>query len=298
LAPQSPKGKFLRGETLRAFGRKGLQTLELLQGCTRGKSLSSQGRGVAEISSDSGNHQCSGGIRQDDITTGAGFTFEDVANQHGIVLGCAAVQNFQRRAREKKVLGRDGEALHSAIAHFGDKRFTREGDFVEAAEAVDHKGPANAKFDECGGNYINQTGGENTEQLSFRAGGIRKWSEEIEYGAFANLSPRGSSVTRGSMGGRGEEKTDAEFANGAAGMFQRQVDANAECFEDIGRAAAGADRAVSVLGHRSTGCGGNKSGSCRDVECAGAIAASAASVDDIGRADFARGKHLSQPGAD
>jgi len=64
-------------------------------------------------------------------------------------------------------------------------------------------------------------------------GRICQGSEEIEDRTLADLLASRNGVARGRMGRGGEEKADTEFADGAPGPFQGQVDANSERLENI-----------------------------------------------------------------
>ena len=153
------------------------------------------------------------------------------------------------------------------------------------------KGSMNTKFGEGSGNQVNQIRRKDAEDLCVCPGGIRQRSQEIEYSARADLFARGDRVARGGVGSGRKEKADAEFADGAPGLLQRQVDANAQRFQNVGGAAARADGTIAVLGDMRTSGGGNESRSGGDVERAGTVAARAASIEHVRWAIGLRGKN-------
>ena len=107
----------------------------------------------------------------------------------------------------------------------------------------------------------------------------------------ADLLARGDRVARGGVGGRREEKADAEFANGAPGLSQRQINANAQRFQNIGGAAARADGAIAMLGDMRA-CGSSDERGCRrNIECAATVATGAAGVHHVRRAVVFRSKN-------
>ncbi len=94
----------------------------------------------------------------------------------------------------------------------------------------------------------------------------------------------------GGVGGLRKQKADADFANGAAGLLKRNIDAHAERFEDVRGAALGTGGTVAVLGDAGACCGSHNGRSGRDVESVGAIAARATGVHHVFRQRGPRGE--------
>jgi hypothetical protein len=79
----------------------------------------------------------------------------------------------------------------------------------------------------------------------------------------------------------GEHEADADFIDAAADLLRRQVDIDAERFENVGAARLRGDRASAMLGDAGPGRGGDEHRRRRDVEGLRAVAAGAAGVDQV-----------------
>ena len=86
-------------------------------------------------------------------------------------------------------------------------------------------------------------------------------------------------MAHGGVNRRREKKAHADFFDGAARGFGRQIHANAERFENIRGAAVGADRAIAVFCDAHACACHYESRSGRNIECAARVAAGAAGVD-------------------
>ena len=78
---------------------------------------------------------------------------------------------------------------------------------------------------------------------------------------------------------RREEKPDAHFADGARRIGRRKRDPDAQRFQQVGAAALARDRPVAVLGHVHAGARHHERRHGRNVECARAVAARAAGIE-------------------
>src|SRR5690242_6628011 len=78
----------------------------------------------------------------------------------------------------------------------------------------------------------------------------------------------------------GEEEPDARLIDAAADGLRRQVEADAERFEHVRRAALARDRPVSVLGYSDARRGDDERDRCRDVERLENVAARPAGVHE------------------
>ena len=116
---------------------------------------------------------------------------------------------------------------------------------------------------------------------------IGERAEQIEHGAHAQFAARGHGVARGGVHGRRKKKSDADFFDGCGHALRRQIDAHAEMFEHVRRAAARTDRAVAVLRHAHARARHHERRRGRNVECARSVAAGAAGIDQ--RFDRRRG---------
>ena len=120
------------------------------------------------------------------------------------------------------------------------------------------------------------------DQLKLGPGGIGERPQQIEDRAKAELLANRRGVFHRPVQQRGEAETDADFVDAAANLLGRQLQVDAERFEDVGRAAFAGDAAIAVLGdvdpeppppgRRGT-----------DVERLQAIAAGPAGIEQSGR---------------
>ena len=78
------------------------------------------------------------------------------------------------------------------------------------------------------------------------------------------------------------EEDEAGFAQALDGEFRREIDGNAEGFEDVGRSAERSDRAIAVLRDLGSGSCGNKGSAAGDIECERTTTAGADAVDQFG----------------
>ena len=78
------------------------------------------------------------------------------------------------------------------------------------------------------------------------------------------------------------EEDEAGFAQAFDGEFRREVDGNAEGFEDVGRPAERGDGAIAVLGDLGSGSRGNQGSAAGDVEGERTTAAGADAIDEFG----------------
>ena len=85
-------------------------------------------------------------------------------------------------------------------------------------------------------------------------------------------------VLHGAVDGWGKQKTDADLADGARRLVRRNGDANTERFQQIGAAALARYGTIAVLGHAHARARNHKRGDGRYVECAGAVPARAARI--------------------
>jgi len=215
---------------------------------------------------DAGDDEGGGGVHDNDIAGRAGLALENSADQSGVFLRGAATESFEWSSFHAKIRRREGEISDRSAANFGDLRFAGEGDFVEPPSAVKDQGASDAKFSEGLGDQSEHVAGKHTQDLGFCARGICEGTEEIEHRAFTDVFSSGNRVARGGMSHRSEEEADADFADRAARLQQRKINANAEGFEHIGRAGKRANGTIAVLGD-ARACGGshNRSGR-RDIE--------------------------------
>jgi len=86
--------------------------------------------------------------------------------------------------------------------------------------------------------------------------GVRQGAEEVENGPLTPLGAKlagRSDVLEGRVIVLGKEKREMLFPQRARGCCRRQVDADAERFEDIRAACLRSDGPVAVLGHGDPG---------------------------------------------
>ena len=99
-----------------------------------------------------------------------------------------------------------------------------------------NQGSGDAKFRQCCRHQVDEVRRKNAEDLRVRTRGIRQRPQEVEYCPRADLFSRWTRVARGGVSGRGEKKANAQFANGAPGFTQWQIDANTQSFQNVGGA--------------------------------------------------------------
>jgi hypothetical protein len=267
------------------FGlREGNEGFEALAGGSGVDGLRGEAHAIEEIAGAAGRDERRGGIGEDDFAVRAVVAVEhrtskDLVNDRCVVRGVAAANGFERGAAQAEVLGRDGVASHGAIAQFGDVGFAGNGNFIEAVRAVDDKCAAHAQLAERARKKLREARFINADDLSGSPGGIRERAEKVEDGAHAEFAARGHGVARGGMHGRGKEKADAGFLDGAADAIRREINAHAELLEDVRRAAAGTERAIAVFGYANARSRDDKSRGGGNIERAGSIAAGAAGID-------------------
>jgi len=119
--------------------------------------------------------------------------------------------------------------------------------------------------------------------------GIGERSEKIEDGAQAKFAASGLHVLHSGVHGRGEEKRDADFLEAGGDARNRDVESDAESFDNVGGSALRSHAAVAMLGDADSGAGDYESGGGGNVEGAAGVAAGAAGVDEgvaLGAADI------------
>ena len=94
----------------------------------------------------------------------------------------------------------------------------------------------------------------------------------------AEFGADGCDVFHGAVQYAGEEETDTDLVDAAAGLFGGGGDVDAELFEHVGTAALAGGAAVAVLGDGDPGAGRDKGGGGRDVEGAGMVATCTAGI--------------------
>ena len=101
-------------------------------------------------------------------------------------------------------------------------------------------------------------------------------------------------VFHGGVDGLGEEKADADFADGARGIGWRYRDLDAKCFKHVRAAATAARRAVAVLGDMNARAGNYQRHQRGNIEGALSIAAGAAGIEQhsAGKANVDRHGHF------
>jgi len=218
--------------------REGGQLIELCQGCAGRDGFRRETGGLLIIASHPRDEQSGSGIEDDDGAPWPVVSRENVANQHGVFRRPGAAQRFEGSAREAELLGSQSETPDSAVMHFGDQGFTERRDFVEPPSAMHNKSAANSEFHQRGGKEFQIIRRIDAEDLEIGGRRIRERAEKVENGAFADLFAGGNGVACGGMRCGGEQEADADVANGAAGYFDREIDAHAERFEDVGGATA------------------------------------------------------------
>src|SRR6267378_7773666 len=200
-------------------------------------------------------------------------------NQFRIFLGRAAADGFERGARNAKVFRRNDQSPHGAVANFGDLRFTRKRDLIQATGTMNYERAGRAELRQRGCNRVDYIRGENAEHLRFGARRVSERAKKIKDRALHDLLPRGHGVARRRVRRGGEQKTDANFTHRAAGYRERQINVYAKDLENIRGAAAGADGTVAMLGNASTRRRRDNRRGGGYVERAGFVAACTACID-------------------
>src|SRR5580704_6052748 len=167
---------------------------------------------------------------------------------------------------------------NAAVANLGDATLAAQRNLIEIAGAVNDERAMHAKFGECIGDDFDEIGREDAEHLSFGSGWIGQWAQQIEDSAMRDQFARRGSVPSGGVRRGCKQKADAKFADRSRGMRERKIDADAECFEYIGRSGARARGTVAVFGNAGTGGCGDDCGGGGDVKGATGIATCAAGV--------------------
>lgn len=240
---------------------------------------------IEKISGAAGGDESGGSVGENDIAARAVFVMagraaENFVDDFGVGFRVATCQGFERRARKAEIFGRERVIADGAIAQLGNRGFSRKRNFIEAVGAVNDESAADAEFAESAGEEFHVTFIEDADDLRGRAGGIRERTEKIEDGADAEFAAGIHGVARRGVKRGREKKGDADFVERARDGFGRKIDAKAERFENVGRAAVGADGAIAVFRDANARAGDDESGGCRDVESAAGIAAGAAGVDE------------------
>ena len=156
---------------------------------------------------------------------------------------------------------------------------------------MQHKGASCSKFRKRRRHGVDHIRRENAEHLCFCACGIGERAEKIENRAPADLLARWCGVSGRGVCNRSEEKAETNFANGAAGQRERQINVHAEGFQYIGGSAAGTRGAIAVLGHARACRGSNNRRRRGNIEGAAGIAAGATGVHHSSRPRFVGSKN-------
>ena len=157
----------------------------------------------------------------------------------GVFLRRPASDGFERGAGNAEVFGRDGESPHAAVADFGDLGFAGEGNFVEAAGAVDNEGAMGAEFRESCRDGVDHVRGENAQDLRFGACRICQRAKKIKDGALCRFA--GAQARRGALRRGPREQTESRCRSRARS----------------GRRPSSADRCArrGLREHRRSRCG-------------------------------------------
>ena len=164
----------------------------------------------------------------------------------------------------------------------GDDRLAGGGEFVDAVGSVDDEGALGAECQKRAADEKNAAGCEHSDDLDAGVRGIGERAAEVEDGAEAERAAQGAEGLHGRVIERRVEEDEAGFAQAFDGEFRRELDGNAEGFEDVGCAAAGGDGAIAVLGDLGAGGCGNQGRAGGDVEGERTAAAGADAVDEFG----------------
>ena len=131
------------------------------------------------------------------------------------------------------------------------------------------------------GDQRHQVFGINADHLAAGPGRIGDRPEHVEKGPHAQLAAHRHDLLHGRVHARGKQEGDADFLERPRGIVRAEVDFDAQRGQEVGGARTARHRAVAVFGHPRPGRGGEQRGAGRNVETALAVAAGAASVDQI-----------------
>ena len=265
------------------------------------------GEGYAglEVGDQVGGDEHGGGVEQDYVAAGAGFSGEDCGEDAGVGLSVASPEGFDGSAGEADVFGGNGVVGDDAVVDFGVMAGAGDGELVHAnfvwrvtvsgavgdvvylaGFAVDYEGVTGVEEGHGLSGEGNKVGGVDSHDLSGGSGGIGERADEVEDGADAQGSADRHDGFHGGMECGGVEEGEAMLAEGAGSFFGRQGDGDAEGFEDVGGAALAGDATIAVFGDGDGGvlcvpggCGYECCGS-GDVEGAGGVGSGAAGVDE------------------
>ena len=176
----------------------------------------------------------------------------------------------------------DGSLAGFRLFNARDHRLTRRSEFVDAVGAVDDKGALGAESLKGAADEKNAAGCEHADNLDAGVRRIGERAAEVEDGAEAEGAAQGAERLHRGMIERRVEEDEAGFAQAFDGKFGREVDGNAEGFEDVGRSAKRSDGAIAVLGDLGSGGRGNQGCAAGDVEGERTAAAGADAVDQFG----------------
>ena len=203
----------------------------------------------------------------------------------GLAVTTSKVREHGRLYR--KMCGRNNRAGEPALlVKFRDGIFAERGKFIKpgiAHASADDHAALNAErlqdVRERGAKF----GARDADKLRGRPRGIEERAEEVEDGAPAALRAkfaRGANVTERRVKVRREKESEMMLAQRTRGRFGRQLDFDAEGFQDVRTPGLRSDGAVAMLGdcHLSRGADNGHGGG--DVESVEAVAARAANVEN------------------
>ena len=177
-----------------------------------------------------------------------------VAGEHrrgdgGVGGGVAAARSVVRPVEPE--LGRVDLVLRTrrrSSSHTVDVIGGRE--LVHAVVAVDHHGPGRAPLLQ----HADDGGGHgrvvHPDHLARHPGRVGERADEVEQRRDAELGPHRTGVAHGRVEGAGEAEAHAGLGHAGGHARAVEVDADAERFEQVERAAGRAGLAVAVLAHR------------------------------------------------
>ncbi len=226
----------------------------------------------------------------------AGLAAEESAYDVGVVGRVASAQVLGRRARDAERGGIDGELGDLSPVDAPHGRGGRRGELVEAVVAAEHPGVDAALGQDARHHRRHPLVGA-PDGLSLRTGRVGERTEDVERRRDAELTPRDGGVAHRGVERGGEAEGDARLLRDLRHAGRRQVEADAERLEDVGRAGLGGRGPVAVLDDARARAGRDDRRHGRDVHRHGPVATRADDVeqparhrDRVGRGEHRRGK--------
>ena len=258
------------------------------------------GKRLSQMFSSAGCDQSGSRVQQNHIAPGRFLSRKNFANDGCVGFGVAAGNVFELGTLDPELFRSDLIGAHVSVAHFGDAGRARDGDFIQAIQAVDYKSAMRAQHAESFGYLFQQIESIDSDHLRGSSCRIGERAEQVKDGSQPQLAAGRLHIFHGGVHGGSEQKHNTDFFKTGAQNRGGQTDLHAQGLHDVRRTTPGAEAAVAVLGHPHAGAGNDECRRGGDVEGAAGVAAGAAGVNqrvpsrsaDVQRGVLVKGQRL------